>query len=60
MQQGTLEPFRVGSLCGRGIESFAFGTGPHVLALTRTGEVYAWGHNGYGQLGKATATRLDP
>ena len=28
-----------------------FGSGPHVLALTAQGELYSWGHNGYGQLG---------
>lgn len=41
----------VESLCKKGIESFAYGSGPHVLAITKDGELYSWGHNGYCQLG---------
>lgn len=43
--------FLVESLCKKGIESFAYGSGPHVLAITKDGELYSWGHNGYCQLG---------
>lgn len=43
--------FSVESLCKKGIESFAYGSGPHVLAITKDGELYSWGHNGYCQLG---------
>lgn len=42
---------KIEALSGKEIISFAFGSGPHVLALTRTGEVYSWGHNAFGQLG---------
>lgn len=53
-----LEPNRVDNLSGRGIVHIAFGSAPHVLALTSQGEVFAWGNNGYGQLGR-TFTVLD-
>lgn len=43
--------FSVENLCKKGIESFAYGSGPHVLAITKEGELYSWGHNGYCQLG---------
>ena len=33
------------------VVDIAFGSGPHLLALTSRGELYSWGHNGYGQLG---------
>ncbi|GIY98439.1 RCC1 and BTB domain-containing protein 1 [Caerostris extrusa] len=48
---GSLEPRKVESLCKKGIESFAYGSGPHVLAITADGELFSWGHNGYCQLG---------
>lgn len=54
---GTLEPRRVSDLCQRSIESFAYGSGPHVLALTSTGEVLSWGHNCYFQLGNGNNTQ---
>ena len=43
---------KVEALCNLQIESFVSGTGPHVLALTRNGEVYSWGGNSYGELGR--------
>jgi alpha-tubulin suppressor-like RCC1 family protein len=56
----ALQPQLIELLCGRELTSMAFGCGPHVLALTATGEVFAWGHNSYGQLGlhaQTTCTR---
>ncbi|XP_077527019.1 RCC1 and BTB domain-containing protein 1-like isoform X1 [Haemaphysalis longicornis] len=47
----SLEPRRVDSLCRRGLHSVAYGSGPHVLAVTEAGELLSWGHNGYCQLG---------
>ena len=43
---------KVEALCNIQIESFVSSTGPHVLALTRNGEVYSWGNNSYGELGR--------
>ena len=48
----ALQPKEIEILSGKGVVSLAYGSGPHVLALTYTGEVYAWGHNTYGQLGE--------
>lgn len=47
----SLKPRKLESLCQKNIIDLAYGSGPHVLALTKTGEVYSWGHNGYCQLG---------
>ncbi len=33
----------------------AYGSGPHVVALTSQGELFSWGHNGYGQLGQGAS-----
>lgn len=55
--QSTLQPRKVEHLCGKKVIDFAYGSGPHVLALTLTGEVYTWGHNGYCQLGNGTTTQ---
>ncbi|XP_036392263.1 RCC1 and BTB domain-containing protein 2 isoform X1 [Megalops cyprinoides] len=52
--QSTIEPRRVDVLCGKKIVSLSYGTGPHVVIATADGEVYAWGHNGYSQLGNGT------
>lgn len=34
--------------------TITYGSGPHIMALTALGELYGWGHNGYGQLGLGT------
>ncbi|XP_030601062.1 RCC1 and BTB domain-containing protein 2 isoform X1 [Archocentrus centrarchus] len=52
--QSTIEPRRIDVLCGKKIVSLSYGTGPHVVIATADGEVYAWGHNGYSQLGNGT------
>ncbi|KAM9812971.1 RCC1 and BTB domain-containing protein 2-like [Syngnathus typhle] len=52
--QSTIEPRRINVLCGKKIVSLSYGTGPHVVVATSDGEVYAWGHNGYSQLGNGT------
>lgn len=36
----TLYPRRVEELCGKDIKTFAYGKGPHVLALTEDGKVF--------------------
>ena len=35
----SLHPRRADALCNKGIKTFAYGSGPHVLALTCRGEV---------------------
>ncbi|CAB1451658.1 unnamed protein product [Pleuronectes platessa] len=52
--QSTIEPRRIDVLCGKKIVSLSYGTGPHVAIATADGEVFAWGHNGYSQLGNGT------
>ena len=52
MQSG-LEPRRVDVLSQKKVIDFAYGTGPHVIAITESGDLYSWGHNGYSQLGHA-------
>ncbi|XP_011635998.1 RCC1 and BTB domain-containing protein 1-like isoform X2 [Pogonomyrmex barbatus] len=53
----TLYPKKVETLCGKDIKTFAYGSGPHVLALTKEGQVYSWGHNGYCELGNGTCNQ---
>lgn len=45
-------PRKVEALCTKEIESFISSIGPHVLALTRNGNIYSWGNNNYGELGR--------
>ncbi|XP_021346916.1 RCC1 and BTB domain-containing protein 1-like [Mizuhopecten yessoensis] len=47
----SFEPKKIEVLCKKNVVDIAFGSGPHVLAVTAVGEVYSWGHNGYCQLG---------
>jgi RCC1 and BTB domain-containing protein len=53
--QSSLQPRKVEALSKKGVVHLAYGSGPHVLALTSEGELYSWGHNGYGQLGLGTS-----
>nr|XP_033804087.1 RCC1 and BTB domain-containing protein 1 isoform X1 [Geotrypetes seraphini]XP_033804088.1 RCC1 and BTB domain-containing protein 1 isoform X1 [Geotrypetes seraphini]XP_033804089.1 RCC1 and BTB domain-containing protein 1 isoform X1 [Geotrypetes seraphini]XP_033804091.1 RCC1 and BTB domain-containing protein 1 isoform X1 [Geotrypetes seraphini]XP_033804092.1 RCC1 and BTB domain-containing protein 1 isoform X1 [Geotrypetes seraphini]XP_033804093.1 RCC1 and BTB domain-containing protein 1 isof len=55
--QSTIVPRKLEALCGKKIRRLSYGTGPHVLLCTEDGEVYAWGHNGYSQLGNGTTTQ---
>ena len=45
--------FVSGNLDGRKVANVACGR-QHTLAITREGEVYAWGYNGAGQLGNGS------
>ncbi|XP_044301041.1 RCC1 and BTB domain-containing protein 1 isoform X7 [Varanus komodoensis] len=55
--QSTIVPKKLESLCGKRIHSLSYGSGPHVILSTEDGEVYAWGHNGYSQLGNGTTNQ---
>jgi len=51
-----LEPTKVVELCEKNIISFAFGL-THGIALTKSGHLYSWNDNSFGQLGNGT--RID-
>ncbi|XP_069687800.1 RCC1 and BTB domain-containing protein 1-like [Periplaneta americana] len=55
--QSTLFPKKVEALCNKSIKGFAYGSGPHVIAYTETGEIYSWGHNGYCELGNGSSNQ---
>eukprot|EP00795_Rhopilema_esculentum_P016567 gene16567-7990_t len=75
----TMEPRKVEILCQKVLVDFAYGSGPHVLAVTGSlcsrnfallyedfsliidsGDIYSWGHGGYGQLGHGTCEKTIP
>ena len=47
---GSLDPRKIEILSKKGVVKFAFGSGPHVVAMTATGDVWTWGHNTYHQV----------
>lgn len=47
----SLQPRKIESLSQKNVTTIAYGSGPHVLALCKSGDIYGWGHNGYCQLG---------
>jgi RCC1 and BTB domain-containing protein len=49
------EPEIVNELCDQQIIDISCGD-YHVLALTKSGKCFSWGHNNYGQLGNGTQT----
>ncbi|KAM4031948.1 RCC1 and BTB domain-containing protein 1-like [Anomaloglossus baeobatrachus] len=55
--QSTMTPRRLDILCGKKITGISYGSGPHVLVCTEDGELYAWGHNGYNQLGNGNTVQ---
>ncbi|XP_063224238.1 RCC1 and BTB domain-containing protein 1-like isoform X3 [Bacillus rossius redtenbacheri] len=56
--QATLVPKKVEALCQKGVQGFAYGSGPHVVAFTSAGHMFSWGHNGYCELGNGTTNQL--
>ncbi|OQR73389.1 RCC1 and BTB domain-containing protein 1-like [Tropilaelaps mercedesae] len=57
--RAALNPVKVEAICNKNVRSFAYGSGPHVLALTAQGDVYAWGHNGYAQIGNGQTCQVN-
>ncbi|XP_056907494.1 RCC1 and BTB domain-containing protein 1 isoform X1 [Takifugu flavidus] len=55
--QCTIVPKKVDILSGRKVVSLSYGSGPHILLATEDGELFAWGHNGYSQLGNGTTNQ---
>ncbi|KAJ8410061.1 hypothetical protein AAFF_G00211020 [Aldrovandia affinis] len=55
--QSTIMPRKLDSLSGKKVVSLSYGSGPHVLLATEEGELFAWGHNGYSQLGNGTTNQ---
>lgn len=56
--QGTLQVKKVEKLSKMNIMTFAFGSTPHVLALTDSGQVYGWGGNSHSQVGIASSSSV--
>lgn len=52
--ESSSRPRIVEVLCGKDIKTFAVGKGPHILALTEDGKVYAWGYNDHFELGNGS------
>nr|XP_046180016.1 RCC1 and BTB domain-containing protein 1 isoform X4 [Oncorhynchus gorbuscha] len=55
--QSTMVPKKLDFLQGKKVVSLSYGSGPHVLLATEGGELFAWGHNGYSQLGNGTTNQ---
>ncbi|XP_042162932.1 RCC1 and BTB domain-containing protein 1 isoform X5 [Oncorhynchus tshawytscha] len=55
--QSTILPKKLDFLSGRKVVSLSYGSGPHILLATEEGELFAWGHNGYSQLGNGTTNQ---
>lgn len=59
--QSTIVPKELDFLRGKKVVSLSYGCGPHVLLVNADGQLFAWGHNGYGQLGTgATNQGMSP
>ncbi|KAJ0062595.1 hypothetical protein NL108_018284 [Boleophthalmus pectinirostris] len=53
----SIVPKKVDFLRGKRVVSLSYGSGPHVLLATEDGQLYAWGHNGYSQLGNGNTNQ---
>lgn len=56
--QGTFQLKKVEKLSKLNIVTFSFGSAPHALALTASGQVYGWGGNLYSQVGLASSSSV--
>lgn len=54
----TEVPVKLDLLCGKSLMCFASAT-THSLALSKSGDVYAWGSNNFGQIGNGTVQPQD-
>ncbi|KAM6985977.1 RCC1 and BTB domain-containing protein 1-like isoform 2-T2 [Aplochiton taeniatus] len=53
----TIVPKKLDFLGRRKVASLSYGSGPHILLATDEGQLFAWGHNGYSQLGNGTTNQ---
>ncbi|XP_044044063.1 RCC1 and BTB domain-containing protein 1 isoform X1 [Siniperca chuatsi] len=53
----TIVPKKLDFLRGKKAVSLSYGSGPHVLLATEDGNLFAWGHNGYSQLGNGSTNQ---
>uniref|UniRef100_A0A671VA63 Regulator of chromosome condensation (RCC1) and BTB (POZ) domain containing protein 1 n=1 Tax=Sparus aurata TaxID=8175 RepID=A0A671VA63_SPAAU len=53
----TIVPKKLDFLRGKKVVSLSYGSGPHVLLATDDGQMFAWGHNGYSQVGNGTTNQ---
>ncbi|XP_018392854.1 PREDICTED: RCC1 and BTB domain-containing protein 1-like [Cyphomyrmex costatus] len=58
-RNGYLYPAKIKALCEKDIKTFACGSGPNVLALTKDGKIYSWGGNEWGELGTGSYDLVD-
>ncbi|XP_047433036.1 RCC1 and BTB domain-containing protein 1 isoform X2 [Mugil cephalus] len=53
----TVVPKKLDFLRGKKVVSLSYGSGPHILLATDDGQLFAWGHNGYSQLGNGNCNQ---
>ncbi|KAM9333946.1 RCC1 and BTB domain-containing protein 1 isoform 3-T3 [Symphorus nematophorus] len=53
----TIVPKKLDFLRGKKVISLSYGSGPHVLLAVDDGQLFAWGHNGYSQLGNGNTNQ---
>uniref|UniRef100_A0A4W6EIZ2 Regulator of chromosome condensation (RCC1) and BTB (POZ) domain containing protein 1 n=1 Tax=Lates calcarifer TaxID=8187 RepID=A0A4W6EIZ2_LATCA len=53
----TIVPKKLDFLRGKKVISLSYGSGPHILLATDDGQLFAWGHNGYSQLGNGNTNQ---
>ncbi|XP_061925741.1 RCC1 and BTB domain-containing protein 1 isoform X2 [Entelurus aequoreus] len=55
--KSTIVPKKLDFLSGKKVVNMSYGSGPHILLVTEDGELFAWGHNGYCQLGNGNTNQ---